>query len=230
MRTTIVLLGALALLSTTGGAAARQSNSPGAQFRASVSGATRTPFAGVRWRYAVRAFNSAGRGVQASALVRVFVDGRRLDTVGQFGFKGTLRGTYRWPATLRGLTAVLQAKVTGPGGTRLVSYPVRIRSYSGTPRFRASVSGGSRIPRAGAGWPFVVRAVDAAGRAVAGTAVVRVLLHGRVVDTVGWFGFKGTLRRTYHWSPTLRGSRVLLHATVVGPGGTRAVAYAVRVR
>ena len=229
VRTTIVLLGAAALLSTTGAAAAQKSGASAARFRATVAGATRTPFAGARWRFAVRAVDSAGRAVEASALVRVFVDGRRLDTVGQFGLKGMLRRSYRWSTTLRGLSAVLQAKVTGPGGTQIARYPVRIRSYSGTPHFRASVSGRTRIPRAGASWPFVVRA-SAAGHPVAGTAIVRVLLHGRVVDTVGWFGFKGTLRRTYTWSPILRRSRALLQVSVVGPGGTRTVAYAVRVR
>jgi hypothetical protein len=230
VRTTIVLLGAAALLSTTGAAAAQKHSSSAVRFRASVTGATPSPFAGVRWRYSVRAVNSAGRAVPASALVRVFVDGRPLDTIGQFGLKGTLSRSYRWSTTLRGLSAVLQARVTGPGGTRIASYPVRIRSYSGKPRFRATLGGGTRAPRASASWPFVVRSVDASGRPVSGTAIVRVLVHGRVMDTVGWFGFKGTLRRPYHWSPKLRGLRALLQATVVGPGGTRTVAYAVRVR
>ena len=49
-------------------------------------------------------------------------------------------------------------------------------------------------------------------------------------DTVGWFGFTGSLRKTYSWSPTLRGQRALLQVSVAGPGGTRTVAYAVRVR
>lgn len=229
MRTTIVLLGAAALLGTTGAAAAQKHPASAARFRASVTGATPAPFAAIRWRYSVRAVNAAGQPVPATALVRVLVDGRPLDTVGQFGLKGTLRRNYRWATTLRGLSAVLQAKVKGPGGIRIASYPVRIRSYSGKPRFRAILGGGTRSPRAGAPWPFVVRA-SAGGRGVSATAIVRVLVHGRVVDTVGWFGLKGTLRKTYRWSPTLRGSRALLQATVVGPGGTRTVAYAVSVR
>ena len=229
MRTTIVLLGAAALLSTTGAAAAQKQHSSAARFRASVTGATQ-PFAGVRWRYSVRAVNAAGRAVQGSALVRVFVDGRKLDTIGQFGLKGTLSRSYRWSTNLRGLSAVLQAKVTGPGGTRIAKLPVRIRSYSGKPKFRAVVRGGTHTPLADANWAFSLRATNAAGHGVPGTAVVRVLLHGKVVDTVGWFGFKGSLRKTYHWSPSLRGSRALLQVSVIGPGGTRAVVYAVRVR
>jgi hypothetical protein len=230
VRATIVLLASAALLGTAGAAAAEKHHSSAALFRASVAASTRSPFAGIRWRYSVRAVTSSGRAVQGSALVRVLVDGRPLDTLGQFGLKGTLHGTYRWPTTLRGLSAVLQAKVTGAGGTRTARYPVRIRSYSGAPRFRALVGGWTRTPRAGAKWPFSLRAVDAAGRKVPGTAIVRVLVHGRVVDTVGWFGFKGTLRKIYRWSPTLRGSRALLQVSVIGPGGTRTVAYAVRVR
>lgn len=230
MKTTIVLLAAAALLGATGAAAAQKHQSAAALFRASVAGSTHVPFARTRWGYSVRAVNANGHAVPASARLRVLVDGRPLDTIGKFGFKGTLRGSYRWSPNLRGLAAVLQAKVSGPGGTRTVRYPVRIRSYSGKPEFRAVVSGKTRRPLAGARWQFVVRARDATGRGVPGSARVRVLVHGRVVDTVGWFGFKGSLRKAYRWSSTIRGQRALLQASVVGPGGTRTVAYAVHVR
>ena len=230
MRTTIVLLAAAALLGASGAAAAQKHRSAAALFRASVTGSTRVPFAGLRWGYSVRAVNANGQAVPASALVRVLVDGRPLDTIGKFGFKGTLRRSYRWSPNLRGLGAVLQAKVTGPGGTRTVRYPVRIRSYSGKPAFRAVVSAATRRPLAGASWQYVVRARNAAGHGVSGAARIRVLVHGRVVDTVGWFGFKGSLRKTYRWSSTIRGQRALFQASVAGPGGTRTVAYAVHVR
>lgn len=230
MRARIVLLGAAALLGTTGVAAAQMNRSAAVRFHASVSASSRAPIAGPRWRYSVRAETANGGAVPASALVRVLVDGRPLDTVGKFGFKGTLRRSYRWSTILSGLPAVLQAKVTGPGGVRTVRYPVRIRSYSGKPKFGVSVRGKNRRPLAEANWSFVVRARNAAGRGVSGTAKVRVLLHGKVVDTVGWFAFKGSLRKPYSWSPTLRGQRVLLQVSVVGPGGTRTFAYAVHVR
>jgi hypothetical protein len=230
VRTTIVLLGAAALLSATGAAAAQANHSATLRFHASVRATTRAPFAGPRWVYSVRAVNRSGRGVPASALVRVLVDGRPLDTVGQFGFKGRLRRSYRWAQTLSGLAAVLQAKVKGPGGTRTVGYPVHIRSYVGRPSFRATVSGEGGRPLAGAKWSFVVRAHNAAGQGVAATAKIYVLLHGKVVDTVGWLSFKGSLRKTYRWSPTLRHRGALLQVNVVGPGGMRAVSYAVHVR
>jgi hypothetical protein len=230
VRTTIVLVVAAALLWTTAGAAARAHQASVARFRASVTAIQHSPFAGIRWRYSIRAVNASGHAVPASALIRVLVDGRPLDTIGQFGFKGTLKRSYRWSTILRGLRAVVQAKVTGPGGTRTVQLPVRIRSYSGKPSFRLSVSAGTRTPLATAPWTFVVRARNAVGRGVPGAARVRVVRHGKIVDTVGWFGIKGLLRKTYSWSPKLRGQRALLQVSMAGPGGTRTVAYAVRVR
>jgi hypothetical protein len=230
VRRTIVLIAAAALLGMTAGAAARGQHASAAHFRASVTAAQHSPFAGIRWRYSIHAVNASGHAVPASALVRVFVDDRPLDTIGQFGFKGTLKRSYRWSTLLRGLKAVVQAKVTGPGGTRTVRLPVRVRSYSGKPSFRLSVSGATRTPLASRPWTFVVRARNAAGRSVSGAARVRVLLHGKAADTVGWFGVKGLLRKTYRWSPKLRSQRALLQVSMVGPGGTRTVAYAVRVR
>src|SRR5262249_32214311 len=185
---------------------------------------------GRRWFFVVRARDAHGRPVAASARVRVVVDGTTVDTVGMFGFRGALRRSYAWSPTLRGTSAVLEAHVVGPGGTRTVAFPVRVLAVSGHPAFHASVAGANRKPLAGRPWTFAVRAVDGNGRAVAGTAVLRVLVRGRVVDTIGWFGFSGTLRRAYRWSPRLHGSHALLQASIVGPGGTRTVDYAVLVR
>ena len=226
------MLGAAALLGITGAAAAQHSHFSAARFHAVVVGSSRTPFAGVPWRYTVRAVDSSGHAVRGTTVVSVLVGGQPVDRVGQFGLgpRGRLRGRYSWSTILRGSRAVLQAKVTGPGGTRTATYLVRVRSYSGNPRFAARVTGRTHVPRAGAAWPFTVRALDSSGHPVSGTAIVRVIVRGRVVDTVGWFGFKGTLTKTYRWSRTLRGSLALLQANVVGPGGTRTVGYAVRVR
>jgi hypothetical protein len=201
-----------------------------AQFRASVVGQTRTPAAGKRWRFVVRAVDSSGRGVRGTAIVRVLAGGRKVDTVGWFGFRGVLRRTYRWSPTLLGATAVLEVKVIGPRGTVTVRYPVRVGSVVGTPRFSVRVKGQNRRPVAGKAWSFSVRAVTANRIRFSGTAIMRVLVGGKVVDTIGWFGFKGYLHRTYHWSPTLRGRHAVLQAKVVGPGGIRTVGYAVSVR
>ena len=199
-------------------------------FTASVAATTHRPAAGARWVFVVRALDARGRPVPASALVRVLVGGATVDTIGMFGFRGTLRRSYTWPSTLRAAAATVEARVRGPDGTRTVTYAVHVRPISGRPRFRPEIDGASRRPVAGRPWSFVVRAADAAGHGIRGTAVVRVLVRGRVVDTIGWFGFTGVLHRTYRWSPTLRGRRALLQASVVGPGGTHTVGYAVRVR
>ena len=82
VRTTIVLLGAAALLGMAGAAAAQHSRVSAPRFHAVVNGATRTPSAGVSWRYVVRAADSSGRPVQGTAVLRVFVGGQALDTVG----------------------------------------------------------------------------------------------------------------------------------------------------
>jgi hypothetical protein len=102
---------------------------------------------------------------------------------------------------------------------------------TGNPLFRATLRGDGHVANVGTPWHFVVRAVDLHNRPVPGTAIVRVRQKGKIVDTIGWFGFrKGVVRRTYHWAPILRGSYVLLEAKVIGPGGTRLLGYAVKVR
>jgi hypothetical protein len=199
-------------------------------FAASIAATTHRPAAGARWAFVVRVLDARGRPVPASALVRVLVGGATVDTIGMFGFRGTLRRSYTWPSTLRAAAATVEARVRGPDGTRTVAYAVRVRAISGRPSFRPEIDGASRSPAAGRPWSYVVRGADAAGRGIRGTAVVRVLVRGRVVDTVGWFSFNGALHRTYRWSPSLRGRQALLQASVVGPGGTHTVGYAVRVR
>ena len=59
--------------------------------------------------------------------MRVFVDGELVDTIGFFGFTGTLSRTHRWPAVLKGKTGVvLQAEVEGDGGTQRANLPVTV--------------------------------------------------------------------------------------------------------
>ena len=101
---------------------------------------------------------------------------------------------------------------------------------SARPHFRVTVYGQSRRPRAGVRWRYAVRAVTTSGRRVNGTAIMRVVVRGKVVDTIGWFGFKGLLRRSYRFNPVLKGKRAVLQAKVIGPGGSRVAGYLVRVR
>jgi hypothetical protein len=197
--------------------------------RVTLTGQSGTPHAGERWRFAVSATDAAGRAVGGTATLRVVQAGRVVDTLGVFRFDGTLRRTYRWSPTLGGSRAVLQATVLAAGAKRKVAFAVRVVADTGDPRFSATVSGQNRRPKVGTPWWWAVRA-RAGGRAAGGTAIVRVVVAGHVVDTVGWFGFDGAVGHSYRWSPKLRGSPALFQAKIIGPGGTRTVAYAVRVR
>jgi hypothetical protein len=85
-----------------------------------------SPRAGRGWHFAVHARSGRNRPVGTSVVVRVASRGHIVDTVGWFGFDGDLRGTYSWPKALSGSFAVFQAKVVGPGGTRIVGIPVRV--------------------------------------------------------------------------------------------------------
>ena len=126
---------------------------------------------------------------------------------------------------LRVLAAVLLVAAT----MAVAASTLQARS-SRTPQFRVTLYGKNRTPRAGARWWYVVRAISTNGHRFSGTAIMRIVVRGKVVDTVGWFGFKGYLRRTYRFNRVLKGKRVVLQAKVVGTGGVRTVGYLVRVR
>jgi hypothetical protein len=197
--------------------------------RVTLTGQSGAPHAGERWRFAVSAADASGHAVGGTATIRVVQAGRVVDTLGVFRFDGTLRRTYRWSPTLGGSRAVLQASVIAAGAKRKLALAVSVVADTGDPRFSATVSGQNRRPTVGKPWWWAVHA-RAGGRAAGGTAIVRVIVAGQVVDTVGWFGFDGAVGHSYRWSPKLRGAPALFQAKVIGPGGTRTVAYAVRVR
>jgi hypothetical protein len=92
-----------------------------------------------------------------------------------------------------------------------------------------SLYGQSHLVRAGTPWRFVVSA-RTGSKPISGTAIVQVLVGREVVDTLGWFAFKGTLRRTYKFSPVIRGrSGVLFSAKVLAGEGSKRAVYSVRV-
>ena len=196
---------------------------------ATLAGADRAPVAGRRWDFVLRARDAAGHPVRAVARVDVTIAGAAVDTVGRFAFTGVLRRGYHWSPALVGARAKLRATVTADGATTTVSYPVRVVAYTGRPQFVVRLQPESAMPRAGHPWRFAVYAHGAHNRPVGGTIVMRVAVRGHIVDTLGWFKFDGTLRRTYSWSRVLKGSFALLQARVIGPGGTRTVGHAIRV-
>jgi hypothetical protein len=198
--------------------------------RVTLTGQSGTPQAGERWRFAVSATDAAGHVVGGTATIRVVQAGRVIDTLGVFRFDGTLQRTYRWTPALGGSRALLEATVVAEGARRKLGFPVRVIADTGDPRFSATLSGQNRRPSVGTPWWWAVRARGAGGRAAGGTAIVRVVVAGHVVDTIGWFGFNGSIGRSYRWSPKLRGVPALFQAKILGPGGTRTVSFAVRVR
>jgi hypothetical protein len=211
--------------------AATVPHGPPGRFVARVRADTHRPRPGAHWSYEVRARDGRGRSFSATVVVRVIQGRRVLDTLGWFSFRGVVRHSYRWPAALTGSSAALEATVLGPGGTRTVRYPVLVQpATAGQPGFRARLRGATHRPRAGHAWRYEVSAVAGGGRRFAGTAMVRVVLNGRVIDTVGWFGFRGALHRTYRWPASLRGLTAVFEARVVGSGGARTVRYPVTVR
>jgi hypothetical protein len=133
------------------------------------------------------------------------------------------------------LSAAVAAGCGGGGGHKSAKAPAKpppptTVAQSGHPAFRAALTTGTDRPRTGVPWAYSVRAVDARGRPIPATAIVRVLEGDNVRDTVGWFGFRGTLRRSYKWSSELEGQTAILEVKVVGQGGTQVIRHAVTVK
>jgi hypothetical protein len=100
---------------------------------------------------------------------------------------------------------------------------------TGRPTFKITITASAHTVRVGEPLRFTVRAVDANGKPAAGTAKMRVFLRKDAVDTLGFFGFTGTLTRTYRFSPLLKGKDVVLQAEVEGRGGTQRANWPVHV-
>ena len=96
-------------------------------FDVRLTGENATPVAGQPWRYTVTATSKDGKPANATAKMRVFVEGDLVDTLGFFAFEGTLTRTHKWPTVLKGKDGVvLQAEVEGAGGTQRVNFPVKV--------------------------------------------------------------------------------------------------------
>jgi hypothetical protein len=96
--------------------------------------------------------------------------------------------------------------------------------------FRASLRAPTHTPSVGKGWTYVVTARYPSGQPASATVVARVLDRGKVIDTIGWNGFKGRFRDTYRWPDSDRGRSLVFQARVIGPGGSTILTYRVRVR
>jgi len=229
MKLAVLLVAAALVATSAAAAAATQTRAASTGVTLTLTATAHTVRAGTPWRFVLRAKDANGNALPASADVRVLAYGQKFDDVGLFGFKGVLSRTYRWSPLLGGTTPTLEAKVTIGRTTKFVRYVVHVNGDTGRPQFRATLTGSAHTAAPGGSWHYLVRAVDARGNSIQGTAIVRVIAHGQIVDTVGWFGFKRRILRAYSWSPQLSGAFALMQAKVVGPGGTRIVTYPVHV-
>lgn len=80
-------------------------------------------------------------------------------------------------------------------------------------------------------WPYTIRVTDRTSRPVEGTATITVVTAaGEVVDGVGTFDAKRTVRGTYRWPSVDRGCPLVFQALISALDSTEIVRYPVRVR
>jgi hypothetical protein len=96
-------------------------------------------------------------------------------------------------------------------------------------KYTATLTAGGHTVLVGQPWRWTVRTYTATGRPVGGTVIAQVLLGGKVIDTIGWFRYSGSLSRVYHYGDADRGKTVTFRARVIAKGRQRMLLYAVRV-
>ena len=96
---------------------------------------------------------------------------------------------------------------------------------------RISLSTDGHSPNAGRPWHFTVRAKDSHGRPVGGTAIPRVLLSGKIIDTIGWFAFAhGIFRHVIVWTSDKKGQPLVFRVEVQANGGVKNLDYPILVK
>ena len=115
MRTTIRLLACAVALAVVGVASAVTATG---QFRGSLIASTHNPTVNIRWTYKISARTLKGTRLRASAHIQVFERGKRVNIIGWRQFTGTMRGSYRWPASTRGHRYTFQAVLIATGANK----------------------------------------------------------------------------------------------------------------
>jgi hypothetical protein len=88
--------------------------------RTSLLGQTHTPLAGSPWAYYLRAWGPDGKPWQGAIVIEVVTPkGKKIDGIGQFGFKGTWLRAYIWRRPTRGQT--LDLRIRFIEGTKMVA-------------------------------------------------------------------------------------------------------------
>jgi hypothetical protein len=114
-----------ALLTVAGLGPASAAPARSLPYHATLTAPTHTPAVNAQWRYTVHVTNRRGQGVPASLRVYVLENGRRVNTIGWHGTKGTFSQTIRWPSSTRGHSLIFRVWVIATGGTTKLSYWVK---------------------------------------------------------------------------------------------------------
>jgi len=103
---------------------------------------------------------------------------------------------------------------------------------AGSPKtaYKASLVTDGHNPAVGKPWYFTVRAFNRDGTPVAGTVKAEVLLSGKLIDTIGWFGFKGTLKHAVRWRSDKKDQPLVFRAEIDANGGVRYLDYPILVK
>jgi hypothetical protein len=96
------------------------------RFQATLTAPTHNPRVGERWRYSITVRSPAGLPMTLPAKQIVIENSRTIDVICLCAVRGTLHHTYRWPRSDRGKRLLFQARIRGPGGTKILNYTVRV--------------------------------------------------------------------------------------------------------
>lgn len=99
-----------------------------------------------------------------------------------------------------------------------------------TPAPTVTLSAPTHRPAAGAPWPIVIRAHDAAGRPLPAEVRYQYLFAGSVVARRSHYRFRGTFHDSFRWPARSLGVPLTFRAVITTPFGTRRLDYDVRVK
>ena len=85
-------------------------------------------------------------------------------------------------------------------------------------------------PVAGESWSFIVKAKNKDGSPTPGTVRAILLEHGKLYDTIGWYGFSGKLRHSVVFPLERKNLPLVFEAQVIANGGVVNLKYPIKVR
>jgi hypothetical protein len=128
MRTRLALIGTVLALSLPAAqVTAADAATAKLPFRAVLIAETHVPQANTRWRFTVKVTDPTGRPLSAALRVYVYEAGRRRDTIGWFGMKGTFTKTIRWASNTRGHSLTFRVVVLTAKARQNLDYWVKPR-------------------------------------------------------------------------------------------------------